>query len=140
LAAEYAGYEYFHTTFFYESALDFIGFVVLRYLARKWRRNRLYGDIFFLYTLIYAVIRFFIEFLRPDAWEIAGVPTAQWVSIAMFVVSGSLMLARHRLRRPSMIYTPGHPWEPPSEGASAPQAAADRSETDSEEEDPSRGV
>lgn len=110
LPPEYIGYEYFHPTFFYESALNFIGFAVLLYLARNWRRGRLYGDIFFLYSLIYAVIRFFIEYLRPDAWTIAGVPTAQWVSIGMFVLFGSLMFARHRLSRPNMIYTPGQPW------------------------------
>jgi len=119
LPADYINYEYFHPTFFYESALNLIGFGVLIYLALNWRRNRLYGDIFFLYGLIYPVIRFFIEFYRPDAWRIAGLPTAQWVSIAMFVFFGSLMLARHTLRRPAMIYTPGEPWTPPDEEAPA---------------------
>ncbi len=121
LPAEYANFEYFHPTFFYESALNFIGFLVLLTLARRWRRTRLYGDIFFLYGLIYPFIRFFIEgYFRPDAWKIAGVPTAQWVSIILFVFFSTLLFVRHRLRRPSMIYTPGEPWQP--EGQAPPTA------------------
>ncbi len=114
LPADYVNYEYFHPTFFYESALNFVGFLVLIYLARNWRRTRLWGDIFFVYGLIYPFIRFFIEgFFRPDAWKINGVPTAQWVSVIAFVVSGTLLIVRHRLRRPDMIYTPGMPWVRP---------------------------
>ncbi|NLD44425.1 MAG: prolipoprotein diacylglyceryl transferase [Chloroflexi bacterium] len=121
LPAEYANFEYFHPTFFYESALNFIGFLVLLTLARRWRRTRLYGDIFFLYGLIYPFIRFFIEgYFRPDAWKIAGVPTAQWVSIILFVFFSTLLFVRHRLRRPSMIYAPGEPWQP--EGQAPPTA------------------
>jgi len=124
LPAEYANYEYFHPTFFYESALNFVGFLVLLYLARHWRRTRLYGDIFFAYGMIYPFIRFFIEgYFRPDAWKIGGVPTAQWVSVIMFTLCGTLMLVRHRLRRPSMIYAPGAPWAPPAK--TPPDAPAD---------------
>jgi phosphatidylglycerol:prolipoprotein diacylglycerol transferase len=127
LPAEFANYEYFHPTFFYESSLNFIGFLVLFYLARNWRRNRLYGDIFFVYGLIYPVIRFFIEgYFRPDAWKIAGVPTAQWVSIILFVFFGSLLFVRHKLKRPGMLYTPGAPWSPPAEdSAEAPATPAE---------------
>ena len=66
--------------------------------------------------MTYAVIRFFIEFLRPDAWKIGGIPTAQFVSIGSFILFGSLFLIRHKLRRPNMIYAPGTPWTEPEEG------------------------
>jgi len=119
------GYERFHPTFLYESLLCLVGFVVLYYLARKWRQDRLYGDIFFLYGLIYPTIRFFTEFQRPDAWKIGGIPTAQWISIISVVFFGSLLLIRRKLRRPSMVYVPGTPWQPPEEssGGEASQAA-----------------
>lgn len=107
--------ERFHPTFFYESSLNFAGFLILYYLARNWEKNRLYGDIFFLYGIIYPVIRFFIEFYRPDAWKIGGIPTAQWISIGAVIFFGSLLLIRRKLRRPQMIYAPGTPWQPEAE-------------------------
>ncbi|MCD6519920.1 MAG: prolipoprotein diacylglyceryl transferase [Anaerolineae bacterium] len=111
----YEAYTHFHPTFFYESVLNFGGFLILYYVARHWRKNRLYGDIFFLYGIIYPVIRFFIEFLRPDAWKIAGIPVAQLVSIGSIVFFGALLFIRRKLRRPGMIYVPGEPWQPPEE-------------------------
>ncbi|MHB1296490.1 MAG: prolipoprotein diacylglyceryl transferase [Anaerolineae bacterium] len=113
----FESYTHFHPTFFYEALLCLIGFGVLYYLARNWRKNRLYGDIFFLYGILYPVIRFFTEFQRPDAWRIGGVPTAQWVSLAAVVFFGSLLIVRRKLRRPNMVYTPGDPWQPPEEAA-----------------------
>ena len=109
----------FHPTFLYESLLNFAGFLVLLYLARNWRKNRLYGDIVFLYGIIYPVIRFFIEFQRPDAWTVGGVPVAQLVSVGLIVVFVSLMLIRRRLRRSSMLYAPGTPWTHPKGEAAA---------------------
>jgi phosphatidylglycerol:prolipoprotein diacylglycerol transferase len=111
----FESFERFHPTFLYESLLNLAGFAVLIYLAKKWRKDRLYGDIFFLYGLIYATVRFFIEFQRPDAWKIGGIPTAQWISIISVVFFGSLLLIRRKLRRPSMIYVPGTPWQSPEE-------------------------
>jgi phosphatidylglycerol---prolipoprotein diacylglyceryl transferase len=108
-------FERFHPTFFYESALNFLGFLLLYYVARRWKEKRLYGDIFILYGMIYAVIRFFIEFLRPDAWIVGGMPTAQWVSIAMLLGFGALWFVRRRQPKPALVYTPGEPWQPPEE-------------------------
>lgn len=120
----YEAFERFHPTFLYESLLCLVGFVVLYYLARTWRKDRLYGDIFFLYGLIYPTIRFFTEFQRPDAWKIGGIPTAQWISIISVVFFGSLLLIRRKLRRPGMVYVPGTPWQPLQEVAAiAPEQA-----------------
>jgi phosphatidylglycerol:prolipoprotein diacylglycerol transferase len=120
---QYAAFDHFHPTFFYESMLDLIGFIVLFYLARNWKKNRLYGDLFFIYGLIYPVIRFFIEFLRPDAWRIGGMPTAQWVSIGAVILFGALLIVRHTVKRPGMIYEPGEPWQPEKD-TPAPQKPA----------------
>ena len=112
---QFAAFERFHPTFLYESTLNFIGFLILLYLARNWRKNRQWGDIFFSYCIIYPIIRFLIEFQRPDAWVIGGMPTAQWVSLGMILLAVSLMLIRRKLRRPSMMYAPGEPWQAPED-------------------------
>ncbi len=108
----FEAFDRFHPTFCYESVLNFAGFLVLLYLARNWRRNRFHGDIVFLYGIIYPVIRFFIEFQRPDAWTVGGIPVAQYVSVGFIVVFLCLMVIRRKLRRPSMVYVPGTPWTP----------------------------
>ncbi|NLT73943.1 MAG: prolipoprotein diacylglyceryl transferase [Chloroflexi bacterium] len=110
----FESFEYFHPTFLYESLLNLAGGLLLLHLARRWKQGRLYGDIFFLYAMIYSAIRYFIEGnFRPDAWKIGGIPTAQIVSVVVFVIFGALMYIRHRLRRPSMIYQEGVPWAYP---------------------------
>jgi phosphatidylglycerol---prolipoprotein diacylglyceryl transferase len=126
----FEAFQRFHPTFLYESLLNFIGFLFLLYLARNWRKNRLYGDIFLLYGIVYPVIRFFIEFQRPDAWKLGGVPTAQWISLAMVVVFGALLIVRRRLRRPNMIYVPGTPWESPEEKTEGEGTASQKIEED----------
>ena len=127
---ELMSFERFHPTFFYESSLCLLGFLLLFYLARNWRKHRLWGDLFFLYGVVYGVIRFFIEgSFRPDAWKIGGVPTAQYVSMISIVFFGSLLVVRHRLSRPSMIYIPGQPWQPSTtekDGAETDETSADR--------------
>jgi phosphatidylglycerol:prolipoprotein diacylglycerol transferase len=109
----YEMFERFHPTFLYESILNLIGGLLLLWLARRWKSGRLYGDIFFLYGMLYSAIRFFIEgFFRPDAWKIGGIPTAQIISVVLFVFFGTLIFLRHRMNRPSMMYREGTPWAP----------------------------
>ena len=133
----FEAFERFHPTFLYESLLNFAGFLVLLHLARNWRKNRLYGDILFIYGIIYPVIRFFIELQRPDAWTVGGlplaqggVPVAQCVSVGLLVLFSCLMLVRRKLRRPSMVYAPGTPWTPPKDEAVADEAAATEEEAE----------
>ncbi len=109
----YEAYQRFHPTFAYESILCLIGFGILFGLATRWERGRLWGDIIFIYGLIYPLIRFFIEgFFRPDAWRIGEIPAAQILSVVLFVFFGSVLLIRHKLERASMVYKPGEPWVP----------------------------
>lgn len=114
----YEMFERFHPTFLYESILNLIGALVLLYLARRWKSGRLYGDIFFIYGMIYSVIRFFIEgYFRPDAWKIGGIPTAQIVSVVLFVFFAAMIFVRHRMERPSMVYQEGTPCVLPAAAA-----------------------
>lgn len=86
----------FHPTFLYESLWNLLTFGVLLALSRKASDRLLDGDLFFLYGVLYALGRFFVEFQRPDAWRIGGVPTAQWIAIAAILFFGSLLIYRHQ--------------------------------------------
>ncbi|MBC7250450.1 MAG: prolipoprotein diacylglyceryl transferase [Anaerolineae bacterium] len=87
----------FHPVFLYESLWNLAGFLLLFYISRKWAQRLLEGDIFFLYLIWYPLGRAMIESLRPDAWLLGNIPTAQVVSIITMVVSAAIMLIRHRL-------------------------------------------
>lgn len=90
-------YERFHPVFLYESLADLaIFFILLRMGRHPGRRD---GDLFYAYLFLYPFVRFWLEFLRPDAWKIGGVATAQWISLACMLFAG-IMLWRNR--RPAL--------------------------------------
>jgi len=89
-------YERFHPTFLYESLWNLAAFGLLFFLSRKARKRLMSGDLFLLYGVLYALGRFFVEFQRPDAWKIGGVPTAQWVAIGVVLLFGSILIYRHQ--------------------------------------------
>ncbi len=89
-------YDRFHPTFLYESLWNLLSFAILLVLSRKAAKRLLPGDLFLLYGVLYPLGRFFIEFQRPDAWKIGGVPTAQWVAIAAILFFGSVLIYRHQ--------------------------------------------
>jgi phosphatidylglycerol:prolipoprotein diacylglycerol transferase len=49
-----------------------------------------------LYLIGYSLGRLLIESLRPDAWLIGTIPTAQIVSAALIVLGVALMVWRRR--------------------------------------------
>ena len=78
---------YYEPMFFYESMLCLLGFVIIRYVLKKYQNRR--GDLFYCYLLWYGVIRFFIEDKRTDSLLIGTLKMAQVTSI-VFVVVGLL--------------------------------------------------
>ncbi len=89
----------FHPTFLYESLGNLANFALLVYVSRRFAGRLLDGDLILLYGVLYPLLRFFIEFQRPDAWMIGGVATAQWIALASVVVCGGLLIYRHRAGR-----------------------------------------
>ncbi len=89
-------YERFHPTFLYESLWNLLAFGILFTLSRKAPKRLLDGDLFLLYGVLYGLGRFFVEFQRPDAWKLGGVPTAQWIAIAIILLFGSVLIYRHQ--------------------------------------------
>ena len=109
LPAEYANFEYFHPTFFYESSLNFIGFLVLLYLARNWRRNGCTRHLF-RHGLIYPVIRFSSRLFPAGHLENRGVRHSPvGVDHPVRVLWFADVAAQ--AQQPSMVYTFA-PWSP----------------------------
>lgn len=86
----------FHPSFLYESLGNLLNFAIVVYVSRRFADRLKDGDLLLLYGVLYPLLRFFVEFQRPDAWKIAGVATAQWVAVVSMAVCGGLLLYRHR--------------------------------------------
>jgi phosphatidylglycerol:prolipoprotein diacylglycerol transferase len=86
----------FHPVFLYESLWNLAGFILLMWLGRRYYRHLLDGDMVSLYLIWYPVGRLLIETLRPDAWTVGGIPTAQIVSIILILIGGTTLWIRHR--------------------------------------------
>jgi phosphatidylglycerol:prolipoprotein diacylglycerol transferase len=85
----------FHPTFLYESLWCLLAFIALALIARKLKDRLLPGDILLGYIIGYPLGRFFIEFLRPDAWMIGPLAAAQWFAIACVVGGVAVLVVRH---------------------------------------------
>ncbi len=94
----------FHPVFLYESVWNLLGFIILMWLARKLAHKLLDGDMLSLYLIWYPVGRILVESLRPDAWTLGGLPTAQIVSLVLILVGIGLMVLRRR--RPELATSP----------------------------------
>jgi phosphatidylglycerol:prolipoprotein diacylglycerol transferase len=85
----------FHPLFLYESLLNFLLFGVLFYLYTRRRKGFMRWDFVLMYTLGYAVIRFLLEFIRIEVPLVNGVNVSQVTTAVMFIISVSLLVARH---------------------------------------------
>ena len=86
----------FHPVFLYESLWNLATFIALIVIGRRFKDRLVDGDIASLYLILYGLGRLFIEALRPDAWLVGGIPTAQIVSAVMIVVGAALMVWRRQ--------------------------------------------
>jgi phosphatidylglycerol:prolipoprotein diacylglycerol transferase len=86
----------FHPVFLYESLWNLVGFALIMGLGRKYARKLLNGDIFSFYLIWYSTGRALIESLRPDAWTLSGIPTAQIFSLILILVGLALIYYRRQ--------------------------------------------
>jgi phosphatidylglycerol:prolipoprotein diacylglycerol transferase len=86
----------FHPVFLYESLWNLVGTVLMLVAGRKWADRLKEGDLFLFYLIWYPAGRLWVESLRPDAWKIANIPTAQIISVMLIIVSAAMLVVRHR--------------------------------------------
>ena len=99
--AGYQNYDYFTPLFLYESLWNLLNMAVLLWLGRRFEKWLKPGDLFFFYAIMYAIGRFFLEFLRLDASQVAGINFNQTFMVIVALVSGVAFFLNHRLRRPA---------------------------------------
>lgn len=85
------GYVEVHPTFLYESIATFLIFLILINLQKQ---RKFKGQIADFYLFFYAGIRMFIEPLRMDSLLFQNFRVSQILSIAIFVVFGSILLKK----------------------------------------------
>jgi phosphatidylglycerol:prolipoprotein diacylglycerol transferase len=82
--------------FAYEMVLNLIGMLVLLWIIRRFGPRLFAGDAALIYIMWYGAVRTALETYRVNNWTIGGVPTAMWVGIIGFVLSGAWLIYRHR--------------------------------------------
>ena len=85
----------FQPDFLYESLWNLAGFILLLIVGRKWAGKLKEGDLFLAYLIWYPLGRLWVESLRPDAWRIDNIPTAQIISAALVIAAAVLLAIRH---------------------------------------------
>ena len=86
----------FQPLFLYESVSGLIGAAVLLMLARRIGPRMRPGDLFLIWGMWYAAVRFGLETFRQGNWTLGGIPTAMVISTAVFVAAGAVLVYRHR--------------------------------------------
>jgi phosphatidylglycerol:prolipoprotein diacylglycerol transferase len=93
-----SGYEtvnFYQPLFAYESLLNFLNFIFLLWLSRRFWGILKSGDLFLVYLGFYSLIRFLLEFLRLDVSLAGGLNVNQVFFVLVFVCVGSGMYLRH---------------------------------------------
>ena len=90
---------YYHPTFFYESAWNAVGFILLHFYSKH---RKFDGEVFSLYAAWYGIGRFFIEGLRTDSLYLfsTGIRVSQLVGIVSFVCALGFFLYMRLWKKP----------------------------------------
>ena len=94
----YQDVAYYHPTFLYESLWNLLNMGMLLWLARRYPKRLKNGDLFLIYLVVYPVGRFFLEFLRLDSSQVAGINANQTLMMIVFVLATAALIWRHRGR------------------------------------------
>jgi phosphatidylglycerol---prolipoprotein diacylglyceryl transferase len=89
-------YERFHPLFLYESLWNLLNMVLLLWLGRRFTDRLKSGDLFIIYLIVYPVGRFFLDFIRLDVAEVAGINANQAIMLVVAVCAAGLLFWRHR--------------------------------------------
>ena len=89
-----------HPTFFYESAWNFVGLILVYLIGKRWRKYD--GECFLFYLCWYGLGRAWIEGLRTDSLYIGdtGIRVSQALSLALVLVSLVILIIQSRRPHP----------------------------------------
>ena len=87
-----------HPTFFYESSLNIILFIILIYLLNK--KYKFDGQILATYLIGYGIIRFFIERLRTDSLMAFDLKISQIVSLICIIFGVTIYILHIKKIKP----------------------------------------
>jgi phosphatidylglycerol:prolipoprotein diacylglycerol transferase len=93
------GYEsisYYHPLFFYEFLWNLANAIFLLFMGRKFSKLLKSGDLLWIYMIMYPIGRFFLDFLRMDASEVAGINANQSFMVLVAISAVVLLVIRHR--------------------------------------------
>jgi phosphatidylglycerol---prolipoprotein diacylglyceryl transferase len=97
--AGFTQFEYFHPLFLYESLWNIGVCFLLIFIERRFRDRLRPGDILLLYLMLYATIRFLLDFIRLDSNGFGALTTAQLVSLATFTGALAVLVGRRFVQR-----------------------------------------
>jgi phosphatidylglycerol:prolipoprotein diacylglycerol transferase len=87
---------YYHPLFLYESLCNLANMLVLLWLGRRFGNWHKPGDLFLIYMLNYAIVRFSLDFLRLDASQVLGINFNQTAMAITFVAALLVLIWRHK--------------------------------------------
>jgi phosphatidylglycerol:prolipoprotein diacylglycerol transferase len=88
--------EFYHPLFAYEALLSLANMLLLMWIARNYEGRLKKGDVFLVYLIFYPMVRFFLEFLRLDASQLAGININQTIMAVVAVLALITLIWRHR--------------------------------------------
>ena len=91
----YADVEYYHPLFAYESLWNLLTMALLLWLGRRLKESLKPGDLLLIYSILYPVGRFLLEFLRLDTSQIAGINANQTFMAIVAILAIVLLFLRH---------------------------------------------
>jgi phosphatidylglycerol:prolipoprotein diacylglycerol transferase len=99
----FEAFETFHPAFLYESLWNFMSFLVMLYLLRRYRDKLQTGDLVAVYLIGYGIGRILLEFVRLDSRMVdlgfASLPVATLVSLVIALPMAALLIKRHLLNK-----------------------------------------
>lgn len=102
---------FYHPTFFYESSINVLGFIIML-LLRRWKKLH-FGELLSFYLIWYGGLRIFIETMRTDplVFEIFGITMkSAIVTSVLMILAGIGLSVFIRLKRKDKTYgtVPGY--------------------------------
>jgi phosphatidylglycerol---prolipoprotein diacylglyceryl transferase len=117
----------YHPLFLYESLFNLANAGFLLWFGRKYGARLKPGDLFLSYMITYPVARFFLDFLRLDASQVAGLNANQTLMVIVALFAAAMLIWRHRPNQAAPVLK-DTPSEEPSETSEANNASSASSE------------